>query len=111
SPLGKSHIAVSIQRRSRGMTLPEIRPPSLADGGSALFGWVDEMRENNPVVADERGTWHVFRHADVRRIFTDYRTFSSDPGLLLPDTAEAVRGNMAAVDPPVHHRLRKLVSK
>ncbi|SFW82254.1 cytochrome P450 [Amycolatopsis australiensis] len=93
------------------MTSPEARPPSLADGGSALFAWVDRMRENNPVTVDEDGTWHVFRHADVHRIFTDHRTFSSDPGLLLPDTAEAVRGNMAAVDPPVHHRLRKLVSK
>jgi cytochrome P450 len=93
------------------MNSPQVRPPSLADGGSALFRWVDEMRENNPVVVDDNDTWHVFRYADVRRIFTDYRTFSSDPGLLLPDTAEAVRGNMAAVDPPVHHRLRKLVSK
>lgn len=93
------------------MTSPPVRPPSLADGGSALFRWVDDMRENTPVIADEHDTWHVFRHADVRRIFTDHQTFSSDPGLLLPDTAEAVRGNMAAVDPPVHHRLRKLVGK
>ncbi|MGW4522077.1 cytochrome P450 [Amycolatopsis sp. NPDC004378] len=93
------------------MNSPIVRPPSMDDGGSALFSWVDEMRENHPVAVDENGTWHVFRHADVRRIFTDYQTFSSDPGLLLPDTAEAVRGNMAAVDPPVHHRLRKLVSK
>jgi cytochrome P450 len=93
------------------MHSPEVRPPSLEDGGSALFTWVDEMRENHPVIEDDNETWHVFRHADVRRIFTDHQTFSSDPGLLLPDTAEAVRGNMAAVDPPVHHRLRKLVSK
>ena len=71
------------------MTSPPVRPPSLADGGSALFRWVDDMRENTPVIADEHDTWHVFRHADVRRIFTDHQTFSSDPGLLLPDTAEA----------------------
>ena len=54
------------------------------------------------------GPWQVARHADVNAILRDHATFSSDVSM----QPEEKRGapSMLFSDPPVHHRLRRLVS-
>ncbi len=44
------------------------------------FDWYGTMREGSPVHYDpSRGSWDVFRHADVKRVITDDETFSVNP--------------------------------
>ena len=67
------------------------------------------MREHAPVSQLEAGgPWQVARHADVNAILRDHATFSSDVSM----QPEEKRGapSMLFSDPPVHHRLRRLVS-
>ncbi|WP_370946819.1 cytochrome P450 [Amycolatopsis sp. cg5] len=72
----------------------------------------DGLREP---VRFEHGAWFVHGHADVDRVLTEHATFSSDE---LRHSAEAVPHadnpllrTMLALDPPEHHRQRKLVSR
>lgn len=67
------------------------------------------LREHAPVSQLEAdGPWQVARHADVNSILRDHATFSSDVSM----QPEEKRGapSMLFSDPPVHHRLRRLVS-
>ena len=67
------------------------------------------MREHAPVSQLEAGgPWQVARHADVNAILRDHATFASDVSM----QPEEKRGapSMLFSDPPVHHRLRRLVS-
>ena len=67
------------------------------------------LREHAPVSQLEAdGPWQVARHADVNAILRDHATFSSDVSM----QPEEKRGapSMLFSDPPVHHRLRRLVS-
>ncbi len=67
------------------------------------------LREHAPVSQLEAdGPWQIARHADVNAILRDHATFSSDVSM----QPEAKRGapSMLFSDPPVHHRLRRLVS-
>ena len=67
------------------------------------------MREHAPVSQLEAGgPWQVARHADVNAILRDHAAFSSDVSM----QPEEKRGapSMLFSDPPVHHRLRRLVS-
>ena len=67
------------------------------------------LREHAPVSQLEAdGPWQVARHADVNAILRDHVTFSSDVSM----QPEEKRGapSMLFSDPPVHHRLRRLVS-
>jgi cytochrome P450 len=67
------------------------------------------LREHAPVSQLEAdGPWQVARHADVNAILRDHATFSSDVSM----QPEEKRGapSMLFSDPPMHHRLRRLVS-
>ena len=67
------------------------------------------LREHAPVSQLEAGgPWQVARHADVNAILRDHATFSSDVSMQPEENRGAP--SMLFSDPPVHHRLRRLVS-
>ena len=67
------------------------------------------LRDHAPVTRIEAdGPWQVARHADVHAVMRDHATFSSDVSIQPPEERGAP--SMLFSDPPVHHRLRKLVS-
>ena len=88
-----------------------LSPPSAADGGSELFAWLRRMRDDRPVFRDDNGSWHVLRYADVQRVLSDPGDFSSDPTPVSPKAAEIARGDLAQIDPPEHHHLRRGISR
>ena len=61
------------------------------------------------------GFWAVTRHADVVEVSRDPETFSSAVGHIqiydIDDDALDERASMIDMDPPIHTRLRRLVSK
>lgn len=66
------------------------------------------LRREAPVTRMENdGPWQVARHADVHQVLKDYKTFSSDVSIRPPEERQP---GMLFSDPPVHNRLRKLVS-
>lgn len=66
------------------------------------------LRRELPVSRMEGGgPFQVARHADVHRILKDFHTFSSDVSMQPPEQRQP---GMLFSDPPVHNRLRKLVS-
>jgi cytochrome P450 len=82
------------------------------------FTW---LRDNDPVYRHAEpngpGFWAVTRYDDVKAIGRDSETFSSHPTIMIADpdpqrTAEA--GDhvmMLMTDPPLHTRMRRLVSR
>ena len=100
-------------------TLPRIdlvSPASFAAGQPHdQFTW---LRNNDPVHRHEMqdGTffWAITKHEDVRAIGRDHGTFSNYlGGIHIDDIPEeglaSVRNMMLFMDPPAHHRYRKLV--
>lgn len=76
------------------------------------LAWLREMRDSEPVWWDAQlKMWHVFRYDDVATVLSDHATFGSDFGRLFPQQADLTAGNILAMDPPRHHRLRRLVSQ
>ena len=83
-----------------------------------MFDW---LRVNEPVHRHEEpdgpGFWVVTRYEDVRSIGRDPRAFSSEPTIMIEDPRQdqsAALGDhkmMLMVDPPVHTRMRRLVSR
>ncbi len=68
-----------------------------------------QMREQQPVFFDqERQAWLVFRYAEVERVFTDYRTFSSRTKCC-DYTADF--HSFYRMDPPELQHYRSLVSQ
>jgi cholest-4-en-3-one 26-monooxygenase len=62
------------------------------------------------------GFWAVTKHADVRSVSHDWETFSSEVGgTFIPDQDEEalshLRLTILNMDPPQHHRYRRLVSR
>ncbi len=80
-----------------------------------LIDWLRRTGAETPVHFDpERQLCQVFRHADIMSVVADWETFSSDDRHLVPQTdgfQTFTKGNLASLDPPRHHQLRKLVSK
>ncbi|MDO0924376.1 cytochrome P450 [Streptomyces sp. TG1A-8] len=89
------------------------RAPTVApDGGATLLRWAARMRAEQPAWRDDAGNVHVFRHADVQRILADPAVFSSDTvGRLSGGERQAPRGTLLLLDPPMHGKMRRLVSK
>lgn len=72
-----------------------------------------ELRDEGPVRwHDECGLWTIARHDDVMRISRDPATFCSGRGVLPSDRQRDVdpAASILFLDPPDHHRHRKLVS-
>ena len=67
------------------------------------------LRDHAPVTQIEAdGPWQVARHADVHAVMRDHATFSSDVSMRSPEDRGAP--SLLFSDPPIHNRLRKLVS-
>ncbi|WP_433220954.1 cytochrome P450 [Microtetraspora malaysiensis] len=89
------------------------------------YGVYADLRENNPVSFFEpTGQWLIARHADVNALLRDRRlgrsylhvasheAFGREPEPEFQDPFwRVVRAGMLDVEPPVHTRLRRLVSK
>jgi cytochrome P450 len=86
-------------------------PPLAQDGGHALFAWLREMRDQRPVWRDRNEFWNVFRYADVYRAAADPAVFSSNASSVNPSMRRLQRGMLTRVDPPEHHKLRRLISQ
>jgi cholest-4-en-3-one 26-monooxygenase len=79
------------------------------------------LRADDPVSHHDhptwkRGYWVVARHADVQRVSRDSTTFSNAPHPFLDaEMSEDGDGGMSELlisqDPPIHTKLRKLISK
>jgi erythromycin 12 hydroxylase len=87
-------------------------PTAETDGGALLLEWTEARRAAGPVWRDEKGHYHLFRHADVTAVVADPATFSSDTvtrpsgGLMSPPP-----GTLLLMDPPRHRRMRRLVTQ
>ena len=66
------------------------------------------LRDHAPVTQLEEGDLGRWRVMDVHAILRDHETFSSEVSIRPPDERGAP--SMLFSDPPVHHRLRRLVS-
>lgn len=69
------------------------------------------MRDQHPVWCDTNQFWNVCRYADVRQASAEPAVFSSDLSRLNPGMRRFQRGTMTRLDPPLHHKLRRLVSQ
>lgn len=96
-----------------------LSPDSFAfDQPHEQFAW---LREEAPLYRHEEpdgpGFWVVTRYEDVRAIGRDPVTFSSEPTIMIDDPSSdqsAALGDhtmMLTADPPVHTRMRRLVSR
>lgn len=82
------------------------------------FAW---LRANDPVhrhaEPDGPGFWAITRYDDVRAVGRDHEQFSSSPTIMLADPSpdsQAMSSDhvmMLMADPPVHTRMRRLISK
>src|SRR6266498_3873253 len=66
----------------------------------------------------ELGMWNIYGHDAAEQILRDPATFSSDTMRLVPkEMAEGAdferlnQGNLLQMDPPLHNKMRKLVSR
>jgi cytochrome P450 len=104
---------VSVEAKPR---IDLVDPASFANGQPhEAFRW---MRANAPVYRhtkpDGGHFFAITKHADVRAIGRDHRTFSNAAGGIhlndMPPEALGVVGQMMLYqDPPLHHRYRRLV--
>jgi cytochrome P450 len=74
------------------------------------------LRDEAPLYHnDELGFWALSRHADVVEAFRDHLTFSPSHGVTLDPAASGPNAHRTmsflAMDPPMHGRMRGLVSK
>ena len=68
------------------------------------------MRREHPILQENADMpYAVARYEDVQRILKDHETFSSDISMR-SEEEKKIRPSMLFSDPPVHNRLRKLVS-
>ena len=69
------------------------------------------MRQSAPVFLDSSGVWHVFQHADVQRVLSDWQTFSSERSEPGSGPESALGASLISTDPPRHRQLRTLVTQ
>ena len=81
------------------------------------FSW---LRDNAPVFRHDEpggpGFWAVTRYDDVKLVGRSHEQFSSEPTIMIPDSesANSLTGDhtmMLMADPPLHTRMRRLVSR
>lgn len=73
------------------------------------YDFYRQLRNKQPVAQmEDDGPFQVARHADVMAVLKDHVTFSSDVSIRPPE--ERAGPSMLFSDPPLHNRLRKLVS-
>lgn len=76
----------------------------------SLFSWHAEMRRQSPVFYDsERESWMVFSYQDVKRVFSDWQTFSSR--IPHPPEQTDFTQSLNFTDPPRHRSLRSLAKQ
>ena len=73
--------------------------------------WLRGQRPDESVRYDETTRmWEVFGHEEALTILSDPATYSSNTTRLLPEVESFNEGNIVKLDPPLHNKLRKLVS-
>ena len=75
------------------------------NGAPGVYEYYRSLRQRAPV-EEQQGAWQVARYADVRQVLRDHETFSSAVAPPVPNAPPS----MLFSDPPIHNRLRKLVS-
>lgn len=99
------------------MKIDLLSPQSFANGHPfEQYRW---LRENDPVYWHEEpqgpGFWAVTRYRDVYAVDREFRTYSSEPTIMIADPAPeqgAVFGDhkmMLMMDPPMHTAYRRLI--
>ncbi|KDN21122.1 cytochrome P450 [Amycolatopsis rifamycinica] len=80
--------------------------------------WLRGKQPEKPIeFAAELGMWNAYGHPEIEAILRDPATFSSDttrlvPEELMPDPDyDLSAGSILQMDPPLHHKMRKLVSR
>ncbi len=80
--------------------------------------WLRGKQPEKPIeFAAELGMWTVYGHPEIETILRDPATFSSDttrlvPKELMPDPDyDLSTGSILQLDPPLHNKMRKLVSR
>ncbi|WP_248906707.1 cytochrome P450 [Halocatena marina] len=92
-------------------------PISTPQGQLNPYPWYRQMREEAPVRYDsERDCWDVFGYDAVKRVATDFETFSSEfdaTPIAGPDEERVIDlgETMIRRDPPEHERLRGIVDE
>ena len=76
----------------------------------------DRLREEAPIYCNEQfDFWALSRHEDVMSAFRDHERFSSAQGVSLDPAASGRHAHRTmsflAMDPPMHGRMRGLVSR
>ncbi|MBW2313334.1 MAG: cytochrome P450 [Deltaproteobacteria bacterium] len=77
--------------------------------GPEIYAEYEELRANRPVSRDEGEPWRVARYEDVRHVLKAHTDFSSEVSQRMQQD-ETSTTTMLFTDPPVHDRLRALVS-
>lgn len=102
------------------LTLDDIDLLAETWGRTVPHDQFDLLRREAPVFwhpePDGPGFWAVTKHADVRTVSHDWETFSSELGATFiptqdPDILAQLRLSILNMDPPLHNRARRLVSK
>jgi cholest-4-en-3-one 26-monooxygenase len=101
-------------------TIPGVDLLAATWGRGVPHDQFDRMRKEAPVCwhpeVDDTGFWALTKHADVKAVSHDSATFSSELGGTFIPTADeealaSLRLTILMMDPPKHHRYRRLVSK
>ncbi|MEM9131435.1 MAG: cytochrome P450 [Actinomycetota bacterium] len=97
----------------------DLHDPATFDAGIPQPAFAELRRtpglvRSPPAAGDRTGFWSVTRHADVVAVSRDPRTYSSAVGHIqiydIDEDALDARASMIDLDPPIHTRLRRLVS-
>jgi cytochrome P450 len=88
--------------------------PSISTSHAELIGnpfpWYAKMRRESPVYYDaELQSWMVFRYEEVKQVFANWQTFSSQ--MPHPPEQTDFTQSLNFTDPPKHQSLRSLVAK